>query len=195
MMVVFGGILGVFNTLGTVLSEIGSAYKSYTTDDFSTFGALFIVGGVLGSVGFGVFLDVTKKFKSATLLICTTSLIAFGAFIAVIGLEEPVITTILCALIGASMVPILPVGFEFAIEMSYPVGEAMSAGVLMSVGQVIGIIFTLMTTALLSAYENPDGSQDKMGGLISMFIMLATVLISFIFSFFLREDLRRLKLD
>lgn len=38
------------------------------------------------------------------------------------------ITTILCFLIGFSMIPIMPIGFEFGVEISYPVDEAFSTG-------------------------------------------------------------------
>ena len=133
LLVVFGGVLGVFNTLGTVISEIGNAYE-YTTDDFSMFGALFIVGGVIGSFVFGVYVDVTKRFQKSVLLICCLSVVTFGAFMIVINLEIALLVAAACAFVGGTMVPILPVGFEYAIEITYPIGEAMSAGVLMSAG-------------------------------------------------------------
>jgi len=38
------------------------------------------------------------------------------------------------------MVPVMPLSFELACELSFPVGEAIAAGMLVTGGQLIGII-------------------------------------------------------
>lgn len=38
------------------------------------------------------------------------------------------------------MVPVMPLSFELACELSFPVGEAIAAGILVTGGQLIGII-------------------------------------------------------
>jgi len=50
---------------------------------------------------------------------------------------------ILCFGIGGSglfLIPILPLSFDLACECSFPVGEAVAAGMLMTGGQIVGII-------------------------------------------------------
>lgn len=59
----------------------------------------------------------------------------------------------------------------------------------------MGVAFTLMTTALIAAYEDDEHNLDPMGGLIAMGLYLTLIVISLIFSFFIKEDLRRLRLD
>jgi hypothetical protein len=50
------------------------------------------------------------------------------------------ITTLFCFIIGFSMIPIMPVGFDLGVEITYPVDESMSVGFLMICGQTFGII-------------------------------------------------------
>jgi hypothetical protein len=40
----------------------------------------------------------------------------------------------LCGLQGASMVPIMAVAFDYGVEITFPIGESFSTGLLMSSG-------------------------------------------------------------
>lgn len=75
----------------------------------------------------------------------------------------------------------LPVGFEFAAELTYPEPEGTSAGLLNMAAQVFGIGFTMAYAALFELY----GDQ---GANVTMSVMLiaGTVLTAII-----RSDLRR----
>jgi len=46
LMMAFGQIQGVFNTLGTILGEIATDFN-YTTDQGGNLGAMFIVGCII----------------------------------------------------------------------------------------------------------------------------------------------------
>ena len=50
--------------------------------------------------------------------------------------------TVGMGLMGLSMMPLLPIGLETAVECTYPVPEEMSATLLMLVGNVVGLGFT-----------------------------------------------------
>ena len=43
----------------------------------------------------------------------------------------------------------MAVAFDFAVEMTYPIGESFSTGMLMSSGQIFGIIFTIITGQII----------------------------------------------
>ena len=88
------------------------------------------------------------------------------------------------------MLPILPIGMEFACEITFPVGEAMSDGFLMTAGQVAGIIFTVMSSQLLDEMEN-----QKKAAWISMGTQIAYVVVGTVAIFFVKEDLKRLRND
>lgn len=55
-------------------------------------------------------------------------------FALLIELKNTVIATFLGFLIGFIMIPMIPIGFEFACEVTFPIGEAMSGGLLMTLG-------------------------------------------------------------
>lgn len=59
LMFVFGQVQGIFNCLGTVMGEASDAF-GFSADDASLFGALFIVGGIVGSAIFGVWVEITR---------------------------------------------------------------------------------------------------------------------------------------
>ena len=47
------------------------------------------------------------------------------------------------------MVPIMAVAFDFGVELTYPIGESFSTGVLLSAGQFFGIIYTVVSSVLI----------------------------------------------
>ena len=185
----FSAILGVFNTLGTVIDEISSKF-GFNSDDSSVYGAAFIAGGLIGSIVVGVFLEITKKFRVASIIIGISSFCSSLAMALTYPLEESWVTTLFAAIVGLTMVPFLPLSFEYACELTFPIGEAMSGGLLMSSGQITGIIFIYVTTAFLDKYPN-----SHTGAMISLMIMNGYLLFGVICIAFIKEDLRRFNLD
>ena len=47
------------------------------------------------------------------------------------------------------MLAMLGVGFEFGVELTYPVGESMSSGILMAITNLLGIIIVLLDFKLI----------------------------------------------
>lgn len=75
----------------------------------------------------------------------------------------------------------LPVGFEFAAELTYPEPEGTSAGILNAAAQVFGIGFTIVYADLLNAYGDIAANITMAGMMV-----LGTVVTACI-----RSDLRR----
>lgn len=75
----------------------------------------------------------------------------------------------------------LPVGFEFAAELTYPEPEGTSAGLLNSAAQVFGIGFTM-------AYAEILGRWGDVGANITMAVMLC---VGSVLTAIIRSDLRR----
>ena len=65
----FSQIIGCFNTLATIVAEMGEEYN-YQDSDASLFGAMFIFGGMVGSVIFGIIVEKTHLYKICICLIC-----------------------------------------------------------------------------------------------------------------------------
>lgn len=124
----FTMLYGIYTSLGAVVASITQPF-GYTGSDNAIFGAIFIFSGVLGSFVLGVFLDKTAKYK---FLIVMTS----GSAIALILLGlltlpfNKWVFTINLALIGFSVIPIIPISYGFAVELTFPCPEAVSNGMM-----------------------------------------------------------------
>lgn len=44
------------------------------------------------------------------------------------------------SLIGLNMLPIIPLSFDLGCELSFPIGEAITVGTLMTGGQFVGML-------------------------------------------------------
>ena len=60
-------------------------------------------------------------------------------------------------MLGFCMIPMLPVMIENSIECTYPVSEELSAGILFTAGNVIGIPITLLMQYLIDQEESCGG--------------------------------------
>ena len=54
------------------------------------------------------------------------------------------IVSIACFMTGFAMIAILPVGMDFGVELTHPVPEPVSSGLLMSSGAIFGIILIIL---------------------------------------------------
>jgi len=132
-MVIFGSILGTFNTLGTITGEVAPFYR-YSDVDSSLFGALFIVGGIVGSAIFGIAVEKTHAYRLSMRLISLFSCLGLLLFFLFMKTGNKVVCCFIILFCGASMLPSLAITFDYAVESCYPIGESFSTGVLMSAG-------------------------------------------------------------
>lgn len=75
----------------------------------------------------------------------------------------------------------LPVGFEFAAELTYPEPEGTSAGLLNAVCQVFGIVFTILYGRTLNAW----------GDFWANIFLCATLAFGSFLTIMIPNDLRR----
>eukprot|EP00347_Sterkiella_histriomuscorum_P021419 403334042 len=187
LVIIFGFVQGVFNTLGTVVGEIATQFD-YSTDDASVFGAVFIVGGIIGSAVFGIWVEIKKTYKLSVIIICALSVASTVGVSASFYTGESWMPTLFCFIVGFCMIPIMAVGFELGVEVTYPIDESYSTGFLMFSGQLLGIVFTVISSQLINDY-------GKNGCLISEGMYVGSLLISFVLSFFIKEDLKRQRVE
>ena len=149
---------------------------------------MFIVGGIIGSIPFGIYCDTTKGYKKAVIAICASAtLMVFLEFL-LFKLKITWLTFILTFIYGFVSLPIMAVSFDFGVELTYPIGESFSTGLLMSAGQFFGIIYTIIASELIDKYKD-------VGGTYSFLFMSVAAFIGFCFSFLVGNDLRRFKME
>lgn len=99
------------------------------------------MGGVVGSAVFGIWVEFKKTYKISIIIITILSALSTTGTLFSFIWGKVAVTALFCFLIGFSMIPIMAVGFELGVEVSYPIGESMSTGFLMSGGQLLGIVY------------------------------------------------------
>lgn len=148
LVVAFFG-LGIFNGITTWVENVVRP-RGFTPTDAGTLGALMIVGGLVGAVVLPALSDKQGKRQRYLML-------AFiGAIPGLAGLTFATSTGLLFAsavLIGFFLVSAMPIGMQYAAEITYPTPEGTSNGLIQLFGQS-SVVFVWV----MEAMKTSDGS-------------------------------------
>jgi MFS transporter, FLVCR family, MFS-domain-containing protein 7 len=175
-------MLGLMNTLGTIIGVMTAA-EDYGPSDASLFGAVFITGGIFGSAAFGIYVELTKKYKQATIIIC--GMTSVTSVLLLLSLASHIVwaASLCCFCVGFFSVAIIPVGIDFGVEITHPTPEPISSGLLMSAGNVAGIVFVILASESIHYFEERD--KNYLGCNIAQGFLIISAAIAFIASFFI----------
>ena len=138
-------------------------------------GASFVLSGVTGSFILSILLDKYKCFLKSIRFICFGSLIsAIGIYFTLKG-GSLLLVCLNIGVLGFCLLPICSVGYSFCTEITYPISEPMSNGIMTFVSQVVGIIASIIATDLCKA--DP---------LYCVIMFMFIVLVACIFSLYLK---------
>ncbi|XP_057374750.1 heme transporter FLVCR2-like [Daphnia carinata] len=181
LLITYGINAGVFYAMSTLLNQTVLKHFPGEEENAGRIGLTIVVCGMFGSVVCGIILDKTHKFRETTLVVYGLAVAGIVAYTFTFELQYIVVTFVTAGAVGFFMTGYLPVGFEFAAELTYPEPEVTSSGLLNASAQVFGIVFTIMGGWLLNSY----------GDLVCNGILSAALFIGAVLSFFIRSDLRR----
>ena len=135
--------LGIFNGLTTWIEAIIRP-RGFTPTDAGTLGALMVVGGLVGAVVLPALSDKQRKRQPYLML-------AFlGAIPGLIGLtfaQSAPVLFISAIVLGFFLVSALPVGMQYAAEITYPTPEGTSNGLIQLFGQG-AVVFVYIMEAM-----------------------------------------------
>ncbi|MBN1801034.1 MAG: MFS transporter [Candidatus Lokiarchaeota archaeon] len=163
--------VGVLNWLIT-FSEGISLGKGYDQLFAGNFGGFLVFGGIVGSL---VVSFLAEKIKSRKILLMSSFIIATISLFIISFSTEQILILIFSFLLGFGILSAAPVALEYAVDITKPVPEASSNGMLMMFGQVGGIILMLG----LEGVTLPNG--DYFPSLILQAIFLAIIVILTLF--------------
>lgn len=151
----YGINVGCFYAVSTVLNQMVAARWPELVDLAGMMGLLIVVSGMAGSVMCGQLLDRTHAYKLIIVLIYLFSLVSMLLFTLVLRLFKQVWPLYLASItLGFFMTGYLPLGFEFAAEITYPHPANTPAGLLNLFAQVSGLSrFQVLTR---SHYEDTN---------------------------------------
>jgi MFS family permease len=137
-------LYGIYTALGAVVNFITEPYD-YTNTDNSIFAAVLIFCGVLGSFVFGMVLAKTAKYKMVLFILGFGAITSLSIAMYTLPSKSVALFSINLAFVGITVVPIIPTSYALAVELTYPLPEAMSNGMMVMLSQIFG---TLVVTIL-----------------------------------------------
>uniref|UniRef100_A0A3Q3E1J3 FLVCR choline and putative heme transporter 2a n=1 Tax=Labrus bergylta TaxID=56723 RepID=A0A3Q3E1J3_9LABR len=175
--------VGCFYAVSTLLNRM--IIEQYPGEEVNAgrIGLTIVIAGMVGSLICGLWLDKTKTYKQTTLGIYLLSLIGMLVYAVTLNLGHLWLVFIMAGLLGFFMTGYLPLGFEFAVELTYPESEGTSSGLLNCSAQIFGIIFTIAQGKII----------DKWGTLTGNIFLCIFLLIGSVMTGFIKSDLRRQK--
>jgi len=141
--------LGIFNGLTTWIEAIIRP-RGFTPTDAGTLGALMIAGGLIGAIVLPALSDKQQK-RQRYLMIAFV-----GAIPGLLGLTFATSSVLLfgsAVLLGFFLVSAMPIGMQYAAEITYPTPEGTSNGLIQLFGQG-AVVFVWVMEAMKSS----DGS-------------------------------------
>jgi hypothetical protein len=109
---------------------------------------VYIVGGVIGAFFFSFILDKYRCYLKSLKIVC------FGCFVSMCGVYFTMplgnfnIYAINTGVLGFFVISIIPIGYSFSVELTYPVSEVMSNGLILVLSKLLGAILTIYGTDL-----------------------------------------------
>ena len=101
---------------------------------------MFSIAGILNSFFIGTLLDKYQCYKKALNVLCVFSLIFLSLNIVSLPTSKVMFQAAVMMFTGASLIPIVTIAFSFAAELSFPVPESYSIGVMISSAQIFGFL-------------------------------------------------------
>lgn len=136
--------VGFFNSVMTLLNQIVGPY-GYSNDDSGTFGAVFIVCGLVGAGIMGKVLETTKAYLTSLRVGIILAGLANVLCFSLLYRDNFWVLVVAFGIMGACVLPLLPTMLENCAECTYPIPEEVSAGILYSGSNLsaLGFIFAL----------------------------------------------------
>ncbi len=162
-------VMGAFNGVTTWVEQIIEP-RGFSPTDAGVMGAITLLAGIIGAVVLSAFSD--RQGKRVRFMVLALALTIPG----MLGITFATSIWALFAfsfLLGFFLVAVLPIGMQYAAEITYPTPEGTSNGLIQLCGQV-SVAFVYVMAALRTA----DGSFTVSLLLSAGLLLLAAVAVS-----------------
>ncbi|UCD01773.1 MAG: MFS transporter [Promethearchaeota archaeon] len=166
--------LGIFNFITSYI-ELIVAPRGFDPTEAGILGGLMLIGGIVGCV---IMSALSDKYKKRKILLIISIIIATISLSVITFSADPILLYLFSFLLGYGILSAGPVALEYAVDLTEPVPEATSNGLLLMIGQVGGIIFILF----FEGFTTPLGDYFPTLLLESIFLLIVLIMV-----FFLKE--------
>ncbi|KAL9130647.1 MAG: hypothetical protein Q9217_001217 [Psora testacea] len=146
--------VGFFNSISSLLTQILTPYNFSETES-GIAGALLILVGLVAAAVTSPIIDRTKAYLLSIKTLAPIVALSYVAFIWAPGTRSFAAPYIVLSVLGAASFSLVPIGLEFLVEVTFPVGPEASSTICWAGGQLFGGIFIVISDAL-KAGEDAD---------------------------------------
>jgi len=150
------------------------------------FGSLFISGGIAGAIVIGNQVQKTKNFKHTIVTLCSLCFSILLGLLVFLKKDFEWFSGMLFTALGFCLLPLYAISVDFGAELTYPLHESFSTGIIVLLGQIFSVIYITSSTYYIQndIVNGPNNCITLLG--LSMFV-------SIFFFICLDEDLQREK--
>jgi FLVCR family feline leukemia virus subgroup C receptor-related protein len=184
--VTYGLIAGGYYAFSTLLNQIVLSY--FPGDDVTVgwVGVVIVLAGMVGSVACGAWLDWTKMFRVTLIAVYGLTFVGMLLFTFTLSLSLLWLVFVLAAFLGFFLTGYLPLGFEFGVEITHPLSEGTSSGLMNMCSQVCAITMIFLMQYLI----------NDVGSVLGCNLVVAVALgIGTFITLFIKADLKRYHIE
>lgn len=172
-------IVGYVNIIGTIVNSYLTLYN--ISDDATTYtAAISNLFGIISSVVVSAIVDKQKQYKKM-LMILNIAACVFMLLLTIIleyaGEGAAIVAGFGYTLVISSIVPIYTTAMDYVCELTYPVGESYSEGLIMSANQIMGIIGILICDTFMEYIPNAKYLSNAFGLLLFIISLISIAYI------------------
>ena len=174
-------IVGYYYIMGNIFNNFLYLYK-ITKYQCTVIYSVSITAGIISSLIISFFLDRCKRFKLFMIILCILGIVFQALFTFLLeivkskGLNIFILGLIFYILINAVVIPFYCIVMNYACEITHPVSESFSGGILMVLAQLCGI----GGSYLFDHFINNNYDKPWIINLIlTIFFIISLVFISF----------------
>lgn len=183
LMLSYGLNTGCYYAISTLLNYMVLHHFPGEEVNVGYIGLVIILTGIAGSLVAGFWLDRTKFFKSTSLAIYLMSAVGMLVFTFTLNLGHIWIVFVTAGLLGFFMTGYLPVGYEFAAEITFPESEGTASGLLTASAMCFGIVMTLGMRAMMNQVSILAANI-----FVSVVLLVGTVMTAFVKPRYCRQE-------
>ena len=131
---------------------------------------------------FSILLDKHHKYLLTLRIVCFGAFISSIMIIYTLPLQSTLWLSINIFFLGLFNLPVIPIGFTFCIELTYPLSEALSNGVMMLMAFICGSTLSFIGSFIAEESEV----------IYVVYVLNGVIGLSCLATLFIKEDLRRL---
>lgn len=144
---------GFFCAILTLVNQIISPY-GYDNQDSSLFGLIFSATGVLGSIVIGSIMSKYRKYNTTLKITNIMILLASIFFLLMLYHDNIAWLGVSYAMLGLFTTAVVPVSMNCCAEISYPISDELSVGILLIGANIMGFGLIFLLQDLIELRDN-----------------------------------------